>query len=151
MSTVELAPTATVMRLLRDEVRFIPEGARFPNSLAIEPSTHDNNDATQRGIPVRVSVWDCARTTVAQASSLRATKQSLRTYFLPVAGVVKVRNQFANDRLRVVEDPLVELSGKPGGDGHCGVEGLDRGSTPRPVWRDMLDELVRHFSEASNA
>lgn len=150
MPTIPLSPGATTLRLVPDEPRFVPDGARFPNSVAIEPNTDDKEDAKRRGTPVRVSVWDRARTTVAQAVDFRRTKRRLRAYELPVAGVVAVRAQFKDERLQVVEDPQEELRDKPGGDGHCGVEGLDRGGQPRTVWRDMLDEVVRHLTEVAD-
>ena len=148
MPDLELAAGAITLRLVPNEPRFVPEGARFPNSVAIEPSSKDKEDAKRRGTPVRVSVWDRGRTTVAQAVGCRRTDKPQRAYTLPVDGVHAVRAQFANSRLRVVEDPLEELRDQAGGDGHCGVEGLDRvAGQPRVDWKDMLDELVQHCSE----
>lgn len=148
MPDVELAHTAVTLRLVPDEPRFIPEGARFPNSLAIEPTTEDKRDAKERSTPIRVSVWDRARTSVAQACACRRTDKRQRGYSLPVSGVARIRDDFSNERLRVIEDPLEELRDKPGGDGHCGIEGLDRAPGQNRVeWRDMLDELLQHCTE----
>jgi hypothetical protein len=77
MEDVELAPGATTLRLVLDEHRYIPEGARFPNGTAIEPSTDDAKEADRRGTPVRVSVWDRARTTIAQAVEIRRARKAL--------------------------------------------------------------------------
>jgi hypothetical protein len=61
---------------------------------------------------------------------------------------LSVRAKFESTRLRVVEDPLEELRDEPGGDGHCGVEGLDRErGQDRVAWRDMLDDLVQYCTE----
>jgi hypothetical protein len=151
MAVVELHPTAVTLRLVPDEPRFIPEGARFPNSLAIEPTSEDKEDARERKTPVRVSVWDLGRTTVAQACACRHTDKSQRGYSLPVVGVVKIRESFKNERLRVIEDPLEHLRDKAGGDGHCGIEGLDRAAgQPRLEWRDMLDQLLQQCTEVQD-
>jgi hypothetical protein len=148
MADVELAAGATTLRLVPNEARFIPDGARFPNSIAIQPSTEDERDAKQRSIPVRVSVWDRDRTTTAQAVAFRRTSRPLRAYFLAVHGVIAVRLRTGNSRLRVIEDPLEELRDKLGGDGHCGIEGLDRqAGQPRVAWKDMLDDLARQCTE----
>ncbi|MCU1282453.1 MAG: hypothetical protein JWM53_5999 [bacterium] len=148
MADVELDQAAVTLRLVPDEPRFIPEGQPFPNSKAIEPTSEDKEDAKERSTPIRVSVWDQARTSIAQACACRRTDKSQRAYLLPVSGVAKIRDTFKNDRLRVVEDPLEELRSKPGGDGHCGIEGLDRANGQNRVeWRDMLDELLRHCTQ----
>jgi hypothetical protein len=145
---IELGFEATTLRLVRDEPRFIPPGAKFPNSIAIEPTNEDKEDARRRGLPIRVSVWDRARTSVSQAVTFRRSVEPLRAYSLPVAGVVAVKNRFNLARLRVVEDPLEDLGEEPGADGHCGVEGLDREQgQPRSAWRDMLDELLQYCTE----
>ncbi|MSP59103.1 MAG: hypothetical protein EXR72_01975 [Myxococcales bacterium] len=150
MPALELTPSAITLRLVLNEPRFVPDGARFPNSLAIEPTSDDKKDAERRGGPVRVSVWDQARTTTGQAVEFRRAQRPLRAYLLPVKGVLAVRVRFNATPLRVVEDPLEELRDQPGGDGHCGLEGLDRGGRPRPEWRDLLDELVRHCTEVDD-
>ena len=119
--------------------------------MAIQPNSEDERDAASRGIPVRVSVWDRDRTTTAQAVAFRRTLKPVRAYSLPVQGVIAVREQTGNVRLRIVEDPLEDLRDKPGGDGHCGIEGLDRqAGQPRPMWKDMLDELSRRCTEVTD-
>lgn len=144
----ELGVGAVVLRFVLDESRFIPAGIPYPNGVAIEPSQEDKAHAKNTDTAVRVSVWDVTRTTVAQAVALRETSKSYRKFHLEVFDVKQASETFQNPRLRVVEDPLPpELSSHGGADGHCGIEGLDRGSTPRPVWRDMLNELAKSLVE----
>lgn len=141
-SVDELPHEARVLRLVPTKDAFIPDGATFPTTAAFDPSTEDRSDAARRGLPVRVSVWDRSRTTVAQARTFRRNGPT-RAYELPVASVREIRARLDAARLRVVYDPLESLTG-PGADGHSGIEGLDRPPGMRKqVLKDIKLELVR--------
>jgi len=120
----DLAEEKTVFRLIREDGRFIPPGARVPNGAAFEPSDDDKQEAQATNTPVRVSCWDTDLTTVGQAKSLRPDRGPTLPFGLRVSDLVEIR-KIMEPRLRVVSDPLDPPKGA-GSEGHCGIEGLDR-------------------------
>lgn len=105
-----------------------------PTAAAFEPSSED-----KKVTPVRVSVWDEHLTTVDQAASFRHERPLLVLRADRCADVVAVG-------VRVVYDPLpAPEDERPGAAGHCGIEGLERGTRPRPEWRAMLDRIAEAF------
>jgi hypothetical protein len=141
-AVAELDVGSTVFRLVRDEERYIPIGSSFPNGEAFAPSSADKSEAQQRGCPIRVSVWDRARSTVAQARAIYQGKVLTVAYALYVRDIAALRVALDRPRLRVVRDELP--TDEPGADGHCGIEGLDRLSgESRQATKTLLDELAR--------
>ena len=117
---------------------FTPDGWK-PTWQEFAPSDTDKQDAVTRGGPVRVSVWDAVRTTVAAAKAFRS-----RTTIVLSAQVSTVVAAGARD---VVYDPLsMPDMAKEGADGHCGIEGLERQSNePRPSWKERLQRVADYF------
>ncbi len=141
---IELPAERTVFRLIKRKPLFLPDGARFPNGEAFSPSSEERSDSESTGLPVRVSVWDRSRTSVAQAAEIRASDVPMLAFGVGVDKVVALRERLEHPRLRVVEDPLEELRNAPGGDGHCGIEGLDhRKGEDRKKYKTLRDELAQ--------
>lgn len=67
----ELEPSAVVLRVVPDRAHFLPLGKGTPAVLAVQPSGTEKADAKATGKPVRISVFDQARTSAAQAIALR--------------------------------------------------------------------------------
>jgi hypothetical protein len=145
---VVLDDEATVLRAL-SAVRFVPPGQSFPMSDAFQPSSPEKKDALDQGLPVRVSVFDAARTTPEQAISFRPLGPAYVVFGLRVDDVSHVAIMLARPSLRVVRDPAPYISG-PGADGHCGIEGLDSGGGKKQAKlaaRAAQDELARKCSK----
>jgi len=137
----EGAPVAgdhVVLRLPAPPKDFVPDGWR-PTHQEVAPSEADKRAAAARGMPVRVSVWDETRTTVAEARSFRG-----RTVLVLSAGVEAVLSRGAT---AVVYDRLdPPESERPGAEGHAGIEGLDRPSgEPKVIWRARLQAVAECF------
>jgi hypothetical protein len=132
----ELAPDKTVFRLIPNNDRFIPPDARFPNGEAFEPSSED-----KKLQPVRVTAWDRFVASPAQVRALRPERGPSVAYGLHVADLVELRQRL-EPRLRVVAEPLDPPIGA-GSDGHCGIEGLDRGGSNRVKHKLKLDEVAQ--------
>lgn len=137
----ELLPEQSVFRLVRQTDRFIPAGKPGLNGAAFEPSSDDKAEAEAHQQPVRVSVWETLLTTVIQAQAFRAVPDTI-PYRLSVSDVVATKEKLQpNGRLRVVADPLNDP--KPGANGHCGIEGLDRlPSEGGLIYKALRDELA---------
>lgn len=143
MTDVELRDDQTMMRVVRQIERFIPVGARLPTWEAFYPSSADEEEARTHGCAIRVSVWDTDKTSATQARQLRPNAGPTTAYGLRVGTARAVANAANNPRFRVVADPLVPNPG-PGGDGHCGVEGLDRAAgTPKNPHKAFLVDLAK--------
>jgi hypothetical protein len=137
----ELAEDKTVFRLIREDGRFVPPGARVPNGAAFEPSDYDKQEAKATDTPVRVSCWDTDLTTVGQAKSLRPDRGPTLPFGLHVSDLVEIRKT-TESRLRVVSDPLDPPRGA-GSEGHCGIEGLDRPTGgDKKLHKAKLDEVA---------
>ncbi len=135
-----LPEDARALRLPKPPPDFESEGWR-PTWHQLEPSTGDKNDADTHNKPVRVSVWDDARTTREEARSFRTGPTIILG--LSVADVNDVA-AISKRLVRVVYDALDEpASARPGAEGHAGIEGLDRAKAePKKQWRDMIEELA---------
>lgn len=105
-------------------------------------STKDKNQE-----PSRLSVFDCGRTTIAQAKAiLRSTKASAVTLR---ASDIRGIEEEGLGKLDVVNDPLPQddpLSREPGADGHCAILGLNQGT--RTDRRRLRFALVDKCSQA---
>lgn len=147
-----LGPNNDVYRVIEPRPIHLPDGAKYPTWDAFNPSSKDKSR-----IPVRVSVWDSAKTPAARAVEFRMlayegdkalAKSEFQAYELKVSTVSAVGAAHDNERMRVVYDPTgvpETIAHLPGADGHSGIEGLDRSAkTPRPKWKDMLRALADH-------
>jgi hypothetical protein len=76
--------------------------------------------------PPRLSVFDCLKTSVAEAREIRSVPGDSLAFGLRVEDIRAARVAGV-DPLRVVRDPLKPpQSEMPGASGHCGILGLDR-------------------------
>lgn len=147
---VEPDSEVLVFRLVTEEERFIPEGAPYPNGEVFVPSSGDEREAEERRCPIRVSVWDLGRTSVAQARTFRAVPKPCRAWVLPVRDVRELAEATPRPALRCVRDPLVD--GRPGTSGHCGLEGLDRRpGESKLVLKALRQQLAERLKELSAA
>ena len=140
------------LRLLKPNSEKLPPGHRLPTWKAYEPSSTDKDDAKKRSGPVRVSVWDRECTTIPQAKIMAGPAYEVaRSFELTDAAVADVARSTSRPELKVVPDPLDELVGQPGADGHCGIEGCERPSGERgDVWKDRLQRLAERSRDVSD-
>jgi hypothetical protein len=133
-----------VLRLPVPPKDFTPDGWK-PTHQELEPSDGDKRYAAEHGRPVRVSVWDAALTTIAEARAFRS-----RPVIAIVAVVATVR---AAGATAVVYDRLQPPdSDKPGAAGHAGIEGLERTKgEPKIIWRTRLQKIADVFALDSSA
>lgn len=128
-----------VLRLPAPPKDFVPENWR-PTWLELNPSSEDKRHAEETGRPVRVSVWDAALTTPAQALTFRGRQTII------ISGAVEA--VIAGGATGVVYDRLsAPESERPGADGHAGIEGLVRrdGET-KPQWKERLQRVADAFA-----
>jgi hypothetical protein len=123
-----------------------PEEAT-PDVLAYRPNNVDVADARRKGHPVRLSVWDRAKTTVSQARAFRNVATQQDAWALKVSDVIAVAAEFDDERVRfqieplqVVEDPDPDLQG-PGSEGHSGIEGLSTDEAKKRVAKLFFKRL----------
>jgi hypothetical protein len=135
-----LPADARVLRLPRPPPDFVPESWRPPYQL-FEPSSDDKRHAEDRGLPVRVSVWDESLTSSEQARAFRAGRCLVLR--VGVKNIRAVADQ-TNRALAVAYDRLEEaLLSRPGAHGHAGIEGLARRSgEPKVEWKAALQRLA---------
>ncbi len=125
-------PDGSRVLRLRNKPEIEAEEGPVLDPVMFRPNKADLDDAKANGNPVRLSDWDRSRTTVQQAIEFRTSDKLQQVFELGVDDVSEVASAFEarwppwNDRLRVVEDPKAEYCVRPGGDGHCGIEGLHR-------------------------
>ena len=117
---------------------FVPEGARLPLATWLRPTDADVAEGAARGRPAGLSSWDAERTTVAQAKAFLSSAVNAIAYSMRCGAVRRVGVQFKRN-LDVVADPRDDDQ-RPGWEGHCLIEGLERpkGSTKK----DQLDLSV---------
>lgn len=125
---------------------YVPPGQPEIVGDHFHPSTEDEKDAALTGKPIRVTVWDSARTSVEEARTIHGRSDTFPGW-LRVTDVNQVRELESAPRLRVVRCPLIEPL--PGSNGHCGIEGLDRrhGET-RPKYKSIRDALAARATTA---
>jgi hypothetical protein len=136
----------TIFRLATLKDTFPPDSEKLQVS-HFELSENDKRCAEETGSPPLLSVFEGARTTVAQAVAIRGVQAESAAFGLRVEDVLEVRVAGLERCLRVLRDPLFSpLSEMPGADGHCGIEGLDR----RPFEEKRLyRELRVHLADRS--
>ena len=130
----ELPHNAAVFRVLEVKPAFFPKGRpRRPLPDGFNLSSEDKRHAAAQGVDPRLSVWDCARTTAAQAKGFRRRAgpiddDAILAYRLRVADILAAAEKHLPTKsVRVIRDPLEEpQASMPGGDGHCGIVGTHR-------------------------
>ena len=131
----QLEDTAVVFRLVTVKP-FIPEGAEFPVGEAFRPSNSDKAEAEKRKRAPLVSVWEHGVTSEEEARAFRPGRET-KIYYLRVGDVVAVDRH----RISVLADPLDD--GRPGAEGHCGIEGLHRPKGEQKTqYRCLLDKIA---------
>jgi hypothetical protein len=102
----------------------------------------------KKGKAVRVSVWDRALTTIAQARALRSVSKEIIAFLLDVAQIREIELNGVR-WLKVIRDPLADQM--PGADGHCGIAGLSKHECPakddRKTLRVRLADLTFRADE----
>lgn len=144
----------TIFRLATLKDTFPPDSEKLQVS-HFELSENDKRHAEETGSPPLLSVFDGARTKVAQAVAIRGVQAEAAAFGLRVEDIREIQVVGLERRLRVRRDPLAPpLSDMPGADGHCGIEGLDR----RPfeekwLYRELrvhlADKSFRYYDEMS--
>ncbi|HKH44801.1 MAG TPA: hypothetical protein VKM72_09070 [Thermoanaerobaculia bacterium] len=90
-----------------------------------------------------MSVFDGSCTTIQQAEAIRGVAAESAAFGLRVETIRCIRVPGLRS-LRVLRDPLdPPLSGLPGADGHCGIEGLHRGAgEEKRLYRELRVRLA---------
>jgi hypothetical protein len=135
--------TGVVFRLATIKHTFPPDSEKL-HVVHLELSENDKAQAVQRGTPPLLSVFDGSRTTVAQAEAIRSVPGDSLAFGLWVQEVGVLNFLGMRQPLRVLRDPLdPPLSGFPGADGHCGIEGLDRRpGEDRKIYKELRVRLA---------
>ncbi|HYI08971.1 MAG TPA: hypothetical protein VEK57_07850 [Thermoanaerobaculia bacterium] len=139
-TTGEEIVTGVVFRLAKVGPRFPPD-SRKPLSIHFEFSTADREEAVARG-KWWLSVWDLKLTSPSQA---RGHLGGAGADYLPFGLTVEnIRTIEVTDEpevmLRVFRDPLPP-SRLPGGEGHCGIDGLHQS---KRIARYLRSALADH-------
>ena len=140
---MEELTTGVVFRLATIKHNFPPESERL-HVLHLELSENDKKQAAERGGPALLSVFDAARTTVAEAEEIRGVPDESLSFGLRVPKVLSLAIPGMRQPLRIVRDPLEPpLADLPGAEGHCGIEGLERlPGEDRRVYRELRVRLA---------
>lgn len=113
-----------VLRLPRPPKSYTPGEQWIPDWELFVPSSGDKDHASAHGKPVRVSVWDNSKTTIAQARAFRAGPTLVVQ--LKVSDATEV-GASTGHLITVVYDPLDPPDdSRPGSEGHAGIEGLKK-------------------------
>ena len=108
--------------------KMFPPGNERPDRAVFSLSSEDKKQT-----PPTLSVWDAAQTTLAEAQAHHDTTHSSFAFNVGEA------RRVSEDRVDVLREPV----GGPGGDGHCGVTGLNRPpSAPKSIYRAMKLHLA---------
>jgi hypothetical protein len=105
-----------------------------------------------------ISVWDCARTTIAQVRHIRGSVTETVAFSFDVGRIRSIRVVLPGitKLLRVFRDPLDPPgSDLPGASGHCGISGLYRRSgeekKPFKQARQELASISQPYSDSGQA
>ena len=136
-----LAANVNLLRLPKPPPDFVPNEWQ-PDWSILNPSTGDKEHARLHKKPVRVSVWDDARTTIEQARGFRAGPTIVLRFSVQV--ILDVASA-TGCSMHVVYDPLEPPHDEqPGADGHAGIEGLERGPEEnKPKWKERLSTITQ--------
>jgi len=137
-----------VFRLAKLGGGHFKQGAKKPHPAFFKPSSDDEREAKEKGTSVRLTVWDCERTSIEQCRAIRKFNAAIETVAIAllVDSVNSIGIPEQSHSLRVVRDPLDDpaVAAMPGAKGHCGIEGLGKDtnlcSNERKVVRDKLVE-----------
>ena len=122
--------------------RAFPAHSPKPRPDHFRPTDTEKQLAQERNEPPLVSVFDVARTTVLEAQSFRMRPAPTVAFKVYVPDILRLALPDGSGYLCVVRDPLPELAGQPGGDGHCGIEGLGRPKgAPKAVYKALRSRL----------
>jgi hypothetical protein len=135
--------SGAVFRLAKVSASF-PANSSKPRVDSFEPSTKEKDLAKLRQEPVLLSVWDVALTAVGQARAFFLDSARRVAFRLDVSEVRGVVLPDRSGTLRVLRDPQPEYAGRPGADGHGGIEGLGRpkGSpAPKEAYKALRSQL----------
>ena len=140
---MEELTTGVVFRLATIKHTFPPDSEKL-HVLHLELSENDKRHAAERGAPPLLSVFDATQTTVAEAEAIRGVPDESLAFGLRVPEVRSLTISGMRQPLRIVRDPLEPpLSAKPGANGHCGIEGLERlPGEDRKVYRELRVRLA---------
>lgn len=117
-----------------------------PALFALDEKDHEKARATNR--PAMLSVFDRERTSVAEAWDIFGRRGEQFTFELTVEGIAALSRHLPENarRIRVLRDLHLdpEVAQKPGSDGHCGIDGLNRKSgAPTKPYKNVRFELSR--------
>lgn len=123
-----------ILRLPKPPLQFAP-GNYVAAPTYVSPSTEDKDR-----IPVRISVWDAALTTLEQARGFRSEEPVL-VLEAQVAGVLQ-----AGARAVVYEPLTGAAASQPGAPGHAGIEGLERAPGEQKIaYKHRLSRVAMCF------
>ncbi len=129
-----------VPKMLRSEAHRVPNYSHF------RPSSGDKKESKEKGIPVRISVWDSERTTPTEAIGFRIQDpEDLIVVGLDVESVTAISIPSSDRFLAIVRDPLLS-DARPGADGHCGLQGLGKDLCPDIDHREMLQVALARMA-----
>jgi hypothetical protein len=140
---MEELTTGVVFRLATVKHTF-PPGSEKLHVVHLELSENDKAQAVQRGTSPLLSVFDGSRTTVAQSEVIRGVPGDCLAFGFRVQEIGSLAVFGMRQPLRVLRDLLdPPLSGFPGADGHCGIEGLDRRpGEDRKIYKELRVRLA---------
>lgn len=133
-----------ILRLPKPPPDFVPDDFR-PSGVLFVPSPDDKAHALKHSRAVRVSVWDCELTTLAEACSFRGEPEVI--VLRARAGDVVVASADAGGDVSVVYDLLEAPDSEwSGAAGHAGIEGLDRpAGASRTVFNALREAVADCF------
>lgn len=134
-----ILPPARVLRLVLPRPDYL-NSSKAPTFAVLAP-----NSAEEERDPVRISIWDRDSTSLEQAYILSGKPTSL-AFDLAVQEIIDVSERMNWPELRAVYEPDTAYDGRPGGDGHGGLEGMvkPRGLS-KVTWNQRREELLRCF------
>ena len=147
---VDLPDNAVVMRIARRSEDQFPPGAKKPMQQLFRPDDFDIEESNRLKRPPLLSVYDTAKTTIAQVKEIRSLRADFAAFGLDVKNVTTLRIPESEDHLRAVEDPHSTEEFGPGADGHAGILGLDRPPGMAKALFKKLRIRLRDFSRRLN-
>lgn len=144
MSGREEMLRGSVFRLAPLKKDVFPPGFARPLGEHFRPSEREKELGRLNNEPPLVSVWDTARTSVAQAQAMRASATQTIAFKLDVETLRHLSLPDGTGHLRVLRDPVEpDLEDQPGSDGHCGIVGLGRpAGLPRAVYKSIRSRVA---------
>ncbi len=149
-----LRDDARVFRLAETGSQFLPEDARLPTYGIFQPSTADIAEGKELGREPGISVWDEAFSTVLQAAAIwydnEDYPEGVKAFALVVDTIRSLGAEFERT-VDVVASPISDDT-RPGADGHCAIEGLQRpNGYPKKQHKALLLGLADACVEIPNS